>query len=207
MSVPTKRPERDVELLFLCGLASMGTSLEQALGCTDRVRHVVAEKPAKSMLKMRLTKLEIEDGIPAWIGELRHLRTLQCGGSFKKLPESLFTLPHLRNLSLDGTQLVSLDGIERLPALEWLTVGDTPIAEKEGALEALAEKLGAEAHESLRLELKRARPAAPKAKSAPRIHLDVTPDRRKELKKSPNWKKTHLKGAKIDKTTVVEYAA
>jgi predicted DNA-binding WGR domain protein/uncharacterized protein YjbI with pentapeptide repeats len=44
-----------------------------------------------------------------------------------------------------------------------------------------------------------------------RVRFDITPDRRAELKKKKTarlaWKTDHLKGAKTDKTTQIEYAA
>ena len=115
--------------MVMSGAGLIGADLDVAIRYADRARFVQYADASRKLLKVnRITKLELSDPIPAWIGELRHLRTL-IGSTGKKLPASLLTLPHLRHLHLEGSAIESLEGIEKMRSLETVTVGDTPLAE------------------------------------------------------------------------------
>ena len=193
VSVPTKRPERSVDLMELSGLGQIPATLEQALEYRDRAHYVHVAKASKQLTKLRVRKLELGNGIPPWIGELHHLRTLQVYSGVRTLPASLFTLPHLTGLHLDHTQLESVDGIEQMSALDALTCGDTPLVKPEGALEALAKKLGAQTMFGMGLEWERKPPPPPKtkAKIIAAINADTLADR-------SNLRKLDLSGATLE---------
>jgi uncharacterized protein YjbI with pentapeptide repeats len=131
-----KRVDRTEDLMIMSPCGQIPPDLKTAVKYADRARYVSAA-PAKAMTKLRrLIKLELEGPIPAWIGELRGLRTLQCGSGTKTLPPGLAKLPHLTNLHLDGSDLRSLAGLETLKALENLTIGDTPVGRDPAAIAA-----------------------------------------------------------------------
>lgn len=209
--VPVTRPIRAESLMELAGLGLMGPELPAALKLATRARFVQYAPVDKRLAKLhRLRKLELGGEMPPWIGGLRNLRTLICHAP-AKLPASLLTLPHLRFLHLDGSpELASLDGIEKLKALETVTCSNTPLAEEPGALEALAKRLGAKADPFLPgLDFKRVAPAAPKSKKvlARAINDDTLPNasnlRRVDLSGS-TFKDAYishdLRGAKLANT-------
>ncbi|MBL8912051.1 MAG: pentapeptide repeat-containing protein [Archangium sp.] len=141
--LPLARPQRDEGLMELSGLGQIGPELDVALELAERARFVQYAEADKKLTKLRrVHKLELSDELPAWIGELTHLRTLICTvGS--KLPASLAKLQHLRNLHVDGSdELSSLAGLEKLRALEAVTCSNTPLGEDAEALAREARRLG-----------------------------------------------------------------
>lgn len=177
--VPVTRPIRAASLMELSGLGQMGLSLSDALK-HERAHFVQYARADRKLTKLkRLRKLELSGEMPPWIGELTHLRTLVCLAP-ARLPASLLTLPHLRFLHIDSSpKLASLDGIEKLRAIDTVTCGDTPLAEEEGALDALAKRLGAKTDPFMPgLELERDAPRPPKDRKAivKAINDDTLPD-------------------------------
>ena len=96
----------------------MGPELDEALKYPERAHFVQYADADKKLRKFpRLRKLELSDPVPSWVGDLTSLRTL-IGTVGKKLPASLFTLPHLRFLHLDGSdELADLRGLDKLRAV------------------------------------------------------------------------------------------
>lgn len=163
--VSTTRPKRSESLLCLSGAGQIPLEFKDALRFADRARHVSVDAITKGLLKLRrIYKLETAGAIPAWVGQLRSLRSLQCQGSFKKLPAVLAALPHLQFLHLDDSALESLEGIERFPALRAVTVGGTPLAEELETFASFAKSIkGAKLDDFLvGLQFTRAARAAPK---------------------------------------------
>lgn len=161
-----KRPKRTVGLMELSGLGQMGPELDEALKYADRARFVQYADADKRLKKFsRLRKLELSDPVPSWIGELKSLRTL-IGTTGKRLPASLFTLPHLRFLHLDGSdELADLTGLDKLPALDTLTCGDSALSDED--LAAAAKKLGATVSSFIPgLEFKPVAPKPPRDRKA-----------------------------------------
>ena len=210
--VPDKRPQREMDLMFLSGLGQMGPGLEGALMYPDRARYVAARwdaKPAsKELKKLRLRKLELGGPPPSWIGDLVELRSLQCIPD-AKLPASLFTLPHLRFLHVDGSKLANLDGIEKLPALEYVTFSNTPLSD-DPAVDKVVAKLKGARRTSYGLDLRAAKPAAPKdKKKVLAAFLDGSIADESDLRKADFSNQTFedlfithdLRGAKLANTT------
>lgn len=163
---PRLRPQRTVSLMELSGLGQMGPELDDALKYPDRVHFVQYADADKKLRKFpRLRKLELSEPVPAWIGELKSLRTL-IGTVGKKLPASLLTLPHLRFLHLDGSdELADLRGLDKLPALETVTCGDSALSDDE--LAAAAKQLGATVTSFMPgLDFKRVAPKPPRDRKA-----------------------------------------
>ena len=119
---------REVSLLDLSPVGLNELDLEDALKYPERARMISIDEPTKKVLKLkRVYKIDL--GIvapPSWIGELKHLRSIKCMANMKKLPAALATLPRLKYLFLDDSKLESLDGIEKLPAIDTITLGRTP---------------------------------------------------------------------------------
>lgn len=163
---PRLRPRRTVSLMELSGLGQMGPELDDALKYPERVHFVQYADADKKLRKFpRLRKLELSEEVPAWIGDLKSLRTL-IGTVGKKLPASLSTLPHLRFLHIDGSdELADLSGLAKLPALETVTCGDTALSDEE--LAAAAKQLGATVTSFMPgLDFKRVVPKAPRDRKA-----------------------------------------
>lgn len=209
MAVPP-RVERSEDLMIMSPCGQIPPDLKTAVKYADRARYVSAA-PAKAMTKLRrLIKLELEGPIPAWIGELRGLRTLVCGSGTKTLPAGLAKLPHLTNLHLDYSDLASLAGLEKFPALESLTIGDTSVSDED--LAAMIAKIpGAKDMRFLRgIEIERKPPAAPKDKKklAAALRADTLADS-SDLRKANLAGETFedlfvshdLRGAKLAGTT------
>lgn len=177
VAAPTRAP-RTVSLMELSGLGQMGPELPAALAYPERTHFVQYADATKKLLKIpRIRKLQLSDEMPAWIGELKSLRTLICTAP-AKLPASLLTLPHLRFLHLDGSdELASLDGLGKLRALETVTCGNTALSEED--LAAAAKKLGATKTSFLMgLDFKPVPPKPPRAKKAivAAMNADTLPD-------------------------------
>ena len=171
------RPRRKASLMELSGIGQMGTELADALPYAERAHFVQYADASKKLLKIpRIRKLELSDDIPPWIGELKSLRTLI--GTAAKLPASLFTLPHLRFLHLDGSdELADLGSLDKLPALETLTCGDTALSDDD--LAAAARRLGAKVTEYMPgLDFKRVAPKPPRDRKAivAAMNADRLPD-------------------------------
>ena len=163
---PRLRPRRTVSLMELSGLGQMGPELDDALKYPERVHFVQYADADKKLRKFpRLRKLELSEEVPAWIGDLKSLRTL-IGTVGEKLPASLSTLPHLRFLHIDGSdELADLSGLAKLPALETVTCGDTALSDEE--LAAAAKQLGATVTSFMPgLDFKRVPPKPPRDRKA-----------------------------------------
>lgn len=193
--IPLTRPRRDEGLMQLSGAGQIGPELRDALKYRDRARFVQYAKADKKLLGLtRVTKLEMSGEMPAWIGELRSLRTL-IGWAPAKLPASLLTLPHLRYLHVDGSpKLKSLEGVDKLRALETVTFGDTPVGDDEAGLAAFANKIDAQVSSLMPgLDFERAIPKPPKDRKAviKAINADTLPDR-------SDLRKLDLSGARFE---------
>ena len=140
--VPLTRPQRDQDLMTMSGGGLIGVELDVALKLADRARSIEYADADKKLLKLRkIITLDLQQDVPSWIGELHHLRTLK-GTVPGKLPSSLLKLQHLHHLHVeDSDELDNLDGIEKLRGLEFVTCSRTPIAEQDGALEAVAKRI------------------------------------------------------------------
>ncbi len=163
---PRLRPRRTVSLMELSGLGQMGPELDEALKYPERAHFVQYADADKKLRKFpRLRKLELSDPVPSWVGDLTSLRTL-IGTVGKKLPASLFTLPHLRFLHLDGSdELADLRGLDKLRALETVTCGDSALSDEE--LAAAAKQLGATVTSFMPgLDFKRVPPKPPRDRKA-----------------------------------------
>lgn len=163
---PRLRPRRTVSLMELSGLGQMGPELDDALKYPERVHFVQYADADKKLRKFpRLRKLELSEEVPAWIGDLKSLRTL-IGTVGKKLPASLLTLPHLRFLHIDGSdELADLRGLDKLPALETVTCGDTALSDED--LAVAAKQLGATVTSFMPgLDFKRVPPKPPRDRKA-----------------------------------------
>lgn len=163
---PRLRPRRTVSLMELSGLGQMGPELDEALKYPERAHFVQYADADKKLRKFpRLRKLELSDPVPSWVGDLTSLRTL-IGTVGKKLPASLFTLPHLRFLHLDGSdELADLRGLDKLRALETVTCGESALSDEE--LAAAAKQLGATVTSFMPgLDFKRVPPKPPRDRKA-----------------------------------------
>lgn len=136
--------------MSLLDFANIGVSrppLATALQRPERARKVSLYQPSNDVLELaRVYTLElgrIEE--PPWLGKLVHLRTLIWAAPVKTLPPVLAKLPRLRYLHLEDSQLESLEGLERLAAIETITVGRTPVQDQDGALANAAKRVKGEA--------------------------------------------------------------
>lgn len=166
--------------MSLLDFANVGVSrppLATALQRPERARKVSLYQPSKDVLELaRVYTLELGRAeVPPWLDKLVHLRTLIWAAPVKTLPAVLAKLPRLRYLHLEDSQLESLEGLERLPALETITVGRTPVQDKDGALAAAAKRVNGEAGSwSIDVPRKRAKPAAKNLAKA--LQADDVPD-------------------------------
>ncbi len=175
--VPVTRVPRTAGLMELSGLGQIGPDFDEALKYSDRTRFVQYADATKKLLKIpRIRKLELSEDIPPWIGQLTSLRTLIA--TTDKLPASLFTLPHLRFLHLDGSsKLTSLRGVDQLRALETLTCGNCAIADDE--LAAVAKQLGGTPSDFMPgIDVQRTAPKPPRDRKAivAAMNADTLPD-------------------------------
>jgi uncharacterized protein YjbI with pentapeptide repeats len=150
--------------MMLSGCGQMGLPAAFALEHADRARFVVDGKIGKQLAKLHIRKLTLHGAPPPWIGELRELRTLQCVPG-AKLPDSLFTLPKLRNLHVDRSKLASLDRLGKLRSLEFVTMTNTPLGDDEAAVDALVATLKGARRTGFGIDVKRTPAPAPKDKA------------------------------------------
>jgi len=197
--------------MMLSGLGQIATDVAQALKYADRARYVQCDELPRQLRKLRIRKLELSYPPPPWIGELKELRTLQCGAG-AKLPTSLFSLPKLRYLHVDNTELANLDGIDKLPSLETVTFSSTPLGDDDDAVAALIKKLkGAKRTQFITgIDFDRKPAPAPKNKkklidALRRGTLDDTADLRKADLSGETFEDLlityDLRGAKLANTT------
>lgn len=191
--LPATRPRRDRALSWFSD-----TPLDAALKYPDRVRDVDAGEASTKLQKLRRIfklQLSLSGQIPAWIGELRHLRTLQAGGGFTALPASLSKLPHLRFLHVDNSNITKLDGIDKLPALEVVTCNDSTLGDDDAALAAQLKRLKRAKPGSFgpSFEFSRKPPKPPRDKKqlVKAINDDTLPD-------GSDLRKVDLSGARFD---------
>jgi uncharacterized protein YjbI with pentapeptide repeats len=159
---------RTTDLLDLspCGLNPI--DLDEALRSPERARMVQLDKADKRILELRRV-YKIDLGAvapPPWIAKLRHLRSIVCMADITKLPPALLALPKLRFLHLDESGLTTLDGLEKLRALDTLTIGGTPAADNPAHLASVAKKIkGAKVGGLPGIEVARRPAKVPKAKA------------------------------------------
>jgi hypothetical protein len=132
-----------IDLLDLSPNGLNPLDLDDALQHKERARMVQLDSPSKAILELkRVYKLDLGSvKPPSWIGELKHLRMLQCMADISKLPPAVLGLPKLRFLHFDDSSLTTLDGVEKLRSLETITVCRTPASKDETALAAVAAKI------------------------------------------------------------------
>ncbi len=145
MKEKVAKPARALPLLDLTHFTLNALDLKKALEERDRARNVsVGGTVPKTVLELRrVTSLDLGNNMPPpWLSRLPHLRVLKIRAkALKTLPPVLFELPKLKELYLDDSGIQSLEGLDRAPALETVSLGRTALSKKADAIATIAKSI------------------------------------------------------------------
>lgn len=177
--------------LKLYELSTVGTgtiAISDALSYPKRARAVELgpkddPNDLKKLTRIYRVKLVVNEGVPAIVGTLAHLRSLTITGQgLRSVPPEIFALPRLEWLFLEYTDLEDLEGLELSRSLTTVIFRGTPLEKNAVARDKLLTRLrskGWEADSLFRTNgFSRARPSAEPfaAKDKPALVRALTED-------------------------------